>query len=125
MHRGTLKLFLTGSREIATTVASWGISQKWCACGRSKNQPFCDAVQYELYEWVERESDEATAHDTIALVGESLIVPLTTEIAPMAADLSLSHKLAFSDAAIYAGARKHGVELVTSEDFFERLPGVT
>ena len=55
-------------------------------------------VQYELYKWVKRESDETTAHDTIALAENSLIVPLSTEIALMAADLTLSHKLAFADA---------------------------
>jgi predicted nucleic acid-binding protein len=82
-------------------------------------------VQYELYNWVKRESDETTAHDTIALADDSLIVPLTTEIALMAGDLSLSHKLAFADAVIYASARKHGVELVTSDDHFEGLSGVT
>jgi len=82
-------------------------------------------VQYELYKWVKRESDETTAHDTIALADESLIVPLTTEIALMAGDLSLSHKLAFADSVIYASARKHRVELVTSDDHFESLPGVT
>ena len=69
-------------------------------------------VQYELYKWVKRESDETTAHDTIALADSSLIVPLTTEIALMAADLTLLHKLAFADAVIYASARKHKVELI-------------
>jgi len=82
-------------------------------------------VQYELYKWVKRESDETTALDTIALADDSLIVPLNTEIALMAADLTLSHKLAFADAVIYASARKHKVELVTSDDHFEGLPGVT
>ena len=82
-------------------------------------------VQYELYKWVKRESDETIAHDTIALADDSLIVPLTTEIALMAADLTLSHELAFADAVIYASARKHKVELVTSDDHFEGLPDVT
>jgi predicted nucleic acid-binding protein len=82
-------------------------------------------VQYELYKWVKRESDETTAHDAIALADSSLIVPLTTEIALMAADLALLHKLAFADAVIYASARKHKVELITSDDHFEGLPGVT
>jgi len=82
-------------------------------------------VQYELYKWVKRESNETIAHDTIALADNSLIVPLTTEIALMAADLTLSNKLAFADAVIYASARKHKVELVTSDDHFEGLPGVT
>lgn len=82
-------------------------------------------VQYELYKWVKRESDETTALDAIALADDSLIVPLNTEIALMAADLTLSHKLAFADAVIYASARKYQAELVTSDDHFEGLRGVT
>ncbi|TCO75380.1 PIN domain-containing protein [Chromatocurvus halotolerans] len=41
------------------------------------------------------------------------------------ADLSLSHKLAFADAVIYASARKYDAELVTSDNHFEGLPGVS
>ena len=82
-------------------------------------------VQYELYKWVKREADETTALDAIALADASLLVPLSTEIALMAADLSLAHKLAFADAVIYASARKHQAELVTSDDHFEDLSGVT
>ena len=82
-------------------------------------------VQYELYKWVKRESDENTALDTIALADDSLVIPLSTDIALVAADLSLSYKLAFADAVIYASARKFNVELVTSDDHFEALPGVT
>lgn len=82
-------------------------------------------VQYELYKWVKRESDENTALDTIALADDSLVIPLSTDIALVAADLSLSHKLAFADAVIYASARKYNVELVTSDDHFEGLAGVT
>ena len=82
-------------------------------------------VQYELYKWVKRESDEYKALDTIALADDSVVVPLSTDIALVAADLTLSHKLAFADAVIYASARKYHVELVTSDDHFEGLPGVT
>ena len=82
-------------------------------------------VQYELYKWVKRESDENTALDTIALADDSLVIPLSTDIALVAADVSLSHKLAFADAVIYASARKYNVELVTSDDHFKDLPGVT
>lgn len=81
-------------------------------------------VQYELYKWVKRESDENTALNTIALADESLVVPLSTEIALVAADLTLSLRLAFADAVIYASARKYNVELVTSDDHFDGLPGV-
>ena len=75
--------------------------------------------------WVKRESDENTALANIALADDSLVVPLSTDIALMAADLTLSHKLAFADAVIYASARKYNVELVTSDNHFEGLPGVT
>ena len=66
-------------------------------------------VQYELYKWVKRESDENTALDTTALADGSLVIPLSTDIALVAADLSLSHKLVFADAVIYASARKYNV----------------
>ncbi|MCP4040929.1 MAG: type II toxin-antitoxin system VapC family toxin [Gammaproteobacteria bacterium] len=81
-------------------------------------------VQYELYKWVKRESDETTAHDVIALADNSFIVPMNTEIALMAGDYTLTHKLAFADAVIYASARKHQAELITADDHFEGLPGV-
>lgn len=82
-------------------------------------------VQYELYKWVKREFDENAALEAIALADGSRVVPLNTEIALLAADLTLSHRLAFADAVIYASARKFKVELVTSDDHFEGLPGVT
>ena len=82
-------------------------------------------VQYELYKWVKRESDETTALDTIALADDGFTVPLNTEIALVAADLTLSHKLAFADAVIYASAKKYHAKLITSDDHFEALPGVT
>lgn len=81
-------------------------------------------VQFELYKWVKREADENTALETIALADGSLVVPLSTEIALMAADLALVHKLSLADAIIYASARKHDVDLVTADAHFEGLPGV-
>jgi predicted nucleic acid-binding protein len=44
-------------------------------------------VQYELYKRVKRESDENTALNTIALADGSLVIPLSTDIALVAADL--------------------------------------
>lgn len=81
-------------------------------------------VQYELYKWVKRESDETTALDIIALTEDSLIAPMDTEIALMAADLSLTQRLAFADAVIYACAKKYQTDLVTADDHFEGLPRV-
>jgi predicted nucleic acid-binding protein len=72
-------------------------------------------VQHELSKWVKRESDKNTALDAIALADDGLVVPLSTDIALVAADLTLFHKLAFADAVIYASARKYNVDLVTPE----------
>ena len=70
-------------------------------------------------------ADEKSALTTVALADDSLVIPLTTAIALAAADLSLAHRLAFADAVIYASARQSGVELVTCDDHFAGLPGVT
>jgi predicted nucleic acid-binding protein len=83
------------------------------------------AVQFELYKWVKREIGEVEALDTIALGDGGLIVPLTTTISLMAADLALEHGLSFADAIIYATARYSRAELITSDDHFLGLPGVT
>ncbi len=81
-------------------------------------------VQYELYKWVKRESDETTAHDVIAIADDSLVLPMSSDIALMAGDFSLMHKLAFADAVIYASAHKYKAELITADSHFEGLSGV-
>lgn len=43
----------------------------------------------------------------------------------MAADLTLSHKLAIADTVIYASVRKHPADLATADNLLEGLPGVT
>ena len=43
----------------------------------------------------------------------------------MAADLTLSHKLASADTVIYASVRKHQADLATADNHLEGLPGVT
>lgn len=81
-------------------------------------------LQFELYKWVKREADEEIAMGIIAIANDSLVIPLSTDIALMAADISLDYKLSFADAIIYASARKYEVEVVTADSHFEGLPGV-
>lgn len=82
-------------------------------------------VQYELYKWVCRERDESTALEIIGVTEQGTVVPLDTSLALQAADLATAHQLAMADAIIYATARQHGAELVTSDGHFQKLPGVT
>jgi predicted nucleic acid-binding protein len=82
-------------------------------------------VQYELYKWVCRERDEPTALEIIGVTEQGSVVPLDTSLALQAADLATAHQLATADAIIYATARQHGADLVTSDSHFRNLPGVT
>lgn len=83
------------------------------------------AVQFELYKWVKREQGEAKALEVAALTEQGQVVALHTAISLLAADLALQHGLSFADAIIYATAQYHEAELVTADDHFEGLAGVT
>lgn len=81
-------------------------------------------VQHELYKWLCRETDTATALAAIAATQQAKVVPLDTSLALLAADLGREHKLAMADAIIYATARQYHATLVTSDAHFESLPQV-
>ena len=51
------------------------------------------------------------------------VVDLTETIALAAASLSIDHKLPMADAIIYATAKAHRAELITSDAHFMGLPG--
>ncbi len=82
-------------------------------------------VQFELYKWLERNQGEQAAMKAIARTTRSVVVDLDTSIALLAAELSRDHRLSVADSVIYAIARKHRAELITSDDHFEGLSGVT
>ena len=109
---------------------------EWLADGALANkfQPYLEeseallvptVVQFELYKWLERNRGEEAAMKAIARTTRSRVVDLDTSTALLAAELSRDHRLSFADAVIYASARKHKIDLVTSADHFEDLPGVT
>lgn len=81
-------------------------------------------IQYELYKWVSREKDPTMALEIIGLTENGLIVPLDTNLALYAADISKEHGLAMADAIIYATSRKNNGLLVTSDRHFKALPYV-
>jgi predicted nucleic acid-binding protein len=83
------------------------------------------SVQFELYKWTRREKSEALALEAVALTEQGQVVPLTSSIALFAGDLALEHQLSFADAIIYATARHCDADLLTCDDHFEQLDGVT
>lgn len=81
-------------------------------------------VQAELRKWALRERDENYADLVIAATrAAALIEPLTENIALAAADHFINDGLSIADAIIYATARFHNAELITSDAHFAALPG--
>ena len=54
----------------------------------------------------------------------SLIIDLTQEIAEMAAEIAIKHRLPAADAIIYTSAMINKSELITADNDFRGLPGV-
>ena len=82
-------------------------------------------VVYEVYKHSKRLRGEDGAQDALAAMRNTRIVPLDEELALTAADVSVELKLAMADSIILATARKYETELVTSDDDFKEVPGVT
>jgi predicted nucleic acid-binding protein len=82
-------------------------------------------VMYEVYKHSRRLRGEEGALDAVAAMQKTRVVPLNDELALVAADLSIEHKLAMADAIILATARLHEAEVVTSDVDFDGVPGVT
>ncbi|EEW24050.1 PilT domain-containing protein [Rhodobacter ferrooxidans] len=82
-------------------------------------------VQLELAKWLTREVGEDKADQVIAFTQVCEVIPLDTETALAAAEACRAHKLATADAIIYATARAHGAMLLTCDQHFAGLQGVT
>lgn len=82
------------------------------------------SVQFELYKWVCRVKNKQMALEAVALTKQGIVLPLSTSIALLAADVGAEYKLSFADAIIYASAQANQATLVTSDDHFEGLPDV-
>jgi predicted nucleic acid-binding protein len=82
-------------------------------------------IMYEVYKHSKRLRGEEGALDAVAAMQKTRIVPLNNELALIAGDLSLEHKLRMADAIILATARLYDAEVVTSDSDFEGVPGVT
>ena len=82
-------------------------------------------VMYEVYKHSKRLRGEGGALDAVAAMQKTRVVPLNDELALVAADLSLEHKLPMADAIVLATARLYEAEVVTSDADFEGVADVT
>ncbi len=79
---------------------------------------------YEVYKKAKAMRGEHAALEDVAALGHTFLIPVDQEIALAAADYSLEHGLHFSDALIYATARRYHADLYTSDAALRHLPGV-
>jgi len=81
-------------------------------------------VIYEVYKHAKRLLSEEAALDAVAAMQKTRVVPLTIELAMVAADLSLAHRLPMADAIVLATAQAHDADVVTSDSDFAGIQGV-
>jgi predicted nucleic acid-binding protein len=79
---------------------------------------------YEIAKYSTRVAGETATHELLAFLYQHTIIPVSADIATLAASLGASHKLAMADALIYATALSHNATLWTQDDDFEGLPCV-
>lgn len=82
-------------------------------------------VLYEVYKKLTQMRGKTEADRFASHALRQSIVELDEDLALSAARISLVHKLAMADAIIYATALSQHAKLVTSDQAFSGLPGVT
>ena len=82
------------------------------------------SVQFELYKWAYRVKGKQSALEAVALTEQGKVIPLSTSIALLAADIAAKYKLSFADAIIYATAKNESAKLITSNEHFIDLAEV-
>jgi predicted nucleic acid-binding protein len=82
-------------------------------------------VLYEVFKILLLRASKSDADLFISQAMGRTVVDLSDTIALAAASCSIDYKLPMADAIIYATARAHQAELLTSDAHFTGLPGVT
>ncbi len=79
---------------------------------------------YEVFRCVLQQRDENSAIQAIALLHQGIVIDVDNEIALMAGQISLKHKLPLADSIIYATAKKHSAMLWTQDADFRDMTNV-
>jgi predicted nucleic acid-binding protein len=81
-------------------------------------------VQYEVYRKTLVTVSEDRALSAVALLNQQTVLPMTTEVALLAADLSIQHKLGMADSLVLAHSQIAKATLVTLDNDFSSIAGV-
>lgn len=79
---------------------------------------------YEVFKRVLQQRDESAALQTIALMQQGQIIPLSVETSLLAAKLSVDYRLPMADSLILATARQHHARLWTQDVDFAHISDV-
>ncbi len=79
---------------------------------------------YEIARYTTRVAGQAATEELLTFIQQHTIIPVSAEIATLAATLGTRHQLAMADALIYATALNHNATLWTQDDDFKGLPHV-
>jgi predicted nucleic acid-binding protein len=79
---------------------------------------------YEVFKSVLRQRDESAGLQAIALMKQGQVVDLTTNIAIMAAKLSLKHNIPMADSIILTSGHLYQATIWTQDADFEGIEGV-
>ena len=84
-------------------------------------------VVYEVHKKLYREQGKGLADEFVshAFAAGDRLIPLTLSLSIWASKISLEDRLPMADAIIYATAFHHNAQLITSDNHFSNLPGVT
>lgn len=78
----------------------------------------------EVFRRMYRMRGEQEAYNAVARMSVNTVVNLDTDIAVLAGELSIEHRLALADSIIYASARAYSATLWTQDSDFEGLESV-
>ena len=79
---------------------------------------------YEVFKVVLRQYSESDALQSVALMQQGSVVDLTSNIAILAAKMSIDHQLPMADSIILATARMYRATIWTQDSDFNGIDGV-
>lgn len=80
-------------------------------------------VVFEIYKKIKYKFTEEAALEAVAMLSQYTVEDFNREIAMVAADLSLEHKIAMADSIVLAHAHHKNMELLTLDNDFRGIPG--
>ena len=82
-------------------------------------------VLFEVYKKTKLKTDESRALEAVGAISSHEILELTREVALLAADLSIEHRMGMADSIVLAHARHLGTRLITLDHDFAMIPDVS